>query len=273
MRKLDNLLGGFKLARLKKFASLLPQSRDRWKKALQHASQHQSKIEKLLPPDFAWSPLYELEAKLLFILNLAALGVLDKVLQAHQDGHDINQFLMDESIREAANQNEEVEWSGGFGGLFTEVDVFAISYATQASRRCLEIYGHYLNELVQHVREGKDIEDNAFFHAVSIDRTVLSCPTFAARLSRAEFFGDKRFMFRLRKAVKGKPHDALLQHLDLKALLQLFHEMRALSNFGLDDADQLFIHELKVYQTTGKDPARSLMRFIQRWTAEKTATT
>ena len=273
MRKLDHLLGGIKLARLKKFASLLPKSRNRWEETLRLASQHQDKIEELLPPDFAWSPLYELDAKLLFILNLAALGMLDKILQAHRDGLDLNQFLIDETIREAENQNEDAEWSGGHDGAFSQADVFAITYATQATRRCVEIYGHYLNELVQQVRDGKDPENNAFFHAVSIDRTVLSCPTFAARLSRAEFFSDRKFMLRLRKAVKGKPHDALLQHLDLKALLQLFHEMRALSNFGLDDADQIFIQELKVYQTTGKDPARSLMRFIQRWTAEKKATT
>jgi hypothetical protein len=137
----------------------------------------------------------------------------------------------------------------------------------------MSIYGHYLNDLVKQVRDGKDPLNNAFFYAVSIDRTVLSCPTFAARLSRAEFFGEKQFMLRLRKSVKGKPHDALLQHRDLRFVLQLFHEMKTLASFSLDEADLLFITELKLYQDAGQDPTRSLMRFIQRWKAEKSTAT
>lgn len=273
MRKLHHLLGGLKLARLKKFTALLPKTRTGWGKALAYASAHRDKVEKLLPPEFSWSLLYELEVKEMFILNLAALGFLDKMMQAYHAGLDLNQFMMDESIREAENKNEEVEWSGGHGGLFSKADVIAISYASQASWNCLSIYGNYLNDLVKQVREGKDELNNAFFYAISIDRTVLCCPTFAARLSRAEFFGEKQFMFRLRKAVKGKPHVALLQHQDLRSVLQLFHEMKTLSSFALDDADLLFIKELKLYQDAGKDPARSLMRFIQRWKAEKSPAT
>jgi len=273
MRKLQHLLGGLKLGRLKKFAALIPKTRNKWGETLAHASAHRNKVEKLLPPEFYWSFFYELEVKEMLLLNLASLGLLDKLVQAHREGLDLNQYLMDESIREAENESEEIEWSGGHGGLFSEADVIAISYASQASWNCLSIYGHYLNDLVKQVRDGKDPLNNAFFYAVSIDRTILSCPTFAARLSRAEFFGEKQFMFRLRKAVKSKPHDALLQHRDLRAVLQLFHEMKTLTLFTLDEADLLFIKELKLYQDAGQDPTRSLMRFIQRWKAEKSPAT
>lgn len=271
MRKIQHLLGSLKLARLKKFTALIPKTRSQWRSALEYAAAHRNKIEKLLPPDFSWAILYELEVKQLFILNLAALGVLDKLMQAYRDGLDLNQYLMDEAIREAKHFDSDAEddWSGGHGGLFTEADVFAISYASQASWNCVSIYGHYLNDLVKQVRDGEDLLDNAFFYAVNIDRTVLCCPTFTARLSRAEFFGEKRFMLRLTKATKGKPHIALLQHQDLRAVLQLFHEMKTLSTFTLDEADLLFIQELKLYQNSGKDPAGSLNRFIQRWKAEK----
>lgn len=273
MSKLQHVLGRINLARLKKFTALLPKTRTKWGEALAYASAHRDKVEKLLPPDFCWAYLYELEVKEMFILNLAALGMLDKIVQAHRDGLDLNQFLMDESIREAENEDEEAEWSGGHGGLFTKADVFAVSYASQASWHCVSIYGNYLNDLVKQVRDGKDLLNNAFFYAVSIDRTVLTCPTFAARLSRAEFFLEKQFLFRLRKAVKCKPHVSLLQHQNLRQVLQLFHEMKTLASFTLDDADLLFIKELKLYQDAGKDPARSLMRFIQRWKAEKPSAT
>lgn len=269
MRKLQNLLGGLKLTHFKKFVSLLPSTRTEWRKALDYATVHRAKVETLLPPDFAWAFLYELEAKQMFILNLAAQGLLDMLEQAHRDGHNLNQYLLEKSILEAEGKGEEIEWAGGHGGLFTEADIFAITYATQASWNCVGIYGHYLNNLVKQVRDGNDPLDNSFFYAVSIDRTVLCCPTFTARLSRAEFFGEKKFMLRLTKASKGKPHVALLQHQDLRAVLQLLHEMQTLSSFTLDDADLLFIQELKLYQHSGKDPAGSLNRFIQRWKAEK----
>lgn len=272
MRKLQHLLGGLKLGRLKKFTALLPKTRTGWSDALAHASAHRDKVEKLLPPEFCWSFLYELEVKEMLILNLASLGLLEGLIQAHQKGLNLNQYLMDEAIRESESK-KEIEWSGGHGSIFSEADVLAISYASQASRNCVSIYGHYLNELVKQVRDGKDPLNNAFFYAVSIDRTVLCCPTFAARLSRAEFFGEKQFLFRLCKAVKGKPHVALLQHRDLRLVLQLFHEMKTLSSFTLEDADLLFIKEFKLYQDAGEDPARSLMRFIQRWKAEKEAAT
>jgi hypothetical protein len=273
MRKLQHLLGRLNLSRLKKFTALIPKTRDQWTDTLAYASAHRNKLEKLLPPDFSWAYLYELEVKEMLILNLASLGLLDKLMQAHRDGLDLNQYLMDETIRESETENDESDWSGGHGGVFSKADVIAISYATQASSNCVSIYGHYLNELVKQVRDGTDLLGNAFFYAISIDRTVLSCPTFAARLSRAEFFGERKFLFRLRKAVKGKPHDALLQHRDLRLVLQLFHEMKILAAFTLEDADLLFIKELKLYQDNGSDPAHSLMRFIQRWKADKQSTT
>lgn len=269
MRNLQLLLGGLKLARFKKFTALIPKTRTKWGEALAQVAANREEAEKLLPPAFAWANLYELEVKELFLLNLAAIGFLDKMEQAHRDGLDLNQYVIDECIREAESQSEESHWSGGHGGLFTEADVFAISYASQASWNCVNIYGHYLNDLVKQVRDGKDLQDNAFFYAVSIDRTVLCCPTFTARLSRAEFFGEKRFMLRLTKATKGKPHIALMQHRDLRGVLQFLHEMKALASLTLDEADLLFIQELKLYQDAGDDPARSLMRFIQRWKAEK----
>jgi len=273
MRSLHHVLGRIRLSTFKKFTALLPNTRKKYGEVLALASTNREKIEKLLPDDFSWAMLYELQAKELFILSLAALGFLDKLSQAARAGLDINQFLMEAAIREEENENGEFEWSGGHGGLFTEADTIATTHATQNSWRCLSIYGQYLNDLVKLVREGNDGADDAYFKAVNIDRTVLTCPTFAARLARAEYFGEKKFIFRLRKAVKGKPHDSLLLHQDLRTVLQFFHEINTISLFTLDEADLLFIKELKVYQDAGKDPARSLMRFIQRWKAEKSPAT
>lgn len=273
MSSIHHVLGGLKLSSLKKLRELLPKTRKMEEEARALFKAKRDNIEGMLPPDFSWAYLYELNIKEMNILTLATLGFLDKLVQAAHAGFDLNQFLFEEAIRSAQDEREEVEWSGGYGGLFTEADVFAVQHANQSAMRCLGIYGHYLNDLVSMVSQGGDGSDDAFFKAVTIDRTVLTCPTFAARLARAEFFGEKKFFLHLRKAIKGKPHDNLLIHQDLRSILQLFHEANVLGSLTLTDADMLFIKELKVYTDKGHDPARSLMRFIQRWKAEKQSAT
>ncbi len=273
MSSIHNVLGGLKLSSLKKLIAIFPKHRKMEEESRALFKAKRDKIESMLPPDFSWAELYELNIKEMNILTLAATGSLDRLLQAAHAGFDLNQFLFEEAIRSHQDKNKEVEWSGGHGGLFTEADVFAVQQANQSALRCLGIYGHYLNELVSMVSKGGNGSDDAFFKAVTIDRTVLTCRTFAARLARAEFFGEKMFFLHLRKATKGKPHDSLLMHQDLRYLLQFFHEAGILGSLTLTDVDILFIRELKVYSDSGDDPARSLMRFIQRWKAEKHSAT
>lgn len=56
-------------------------------------------------------------------------------------------------------------------------------------------------------------------------------------------------------------------------MLQILHEVKALPNLSLTEADLLFIQELKIYSDSGVDPSRGLMRFIQRWKAERPLST
>jgi hypothetical protein len=199
--------------------------------------------------------------------------MLDMLVQAYQSGLDLHQYLLDFIIRESENEAVEIEWAGGHGGIYTEADLLGTTHAFQNSWRSMSIYGHFLNDIVKKVRNGEDEDDDAFFNALRIDRTILTCPTFAARLARAEYFGEKDFMRRLHRAVKEKPHDALLVHQDLRSMLQVFEDIQILDDLSLNETDLLFIQELKLYQDAGKDPARSLMRFIQRWKEQKSPAT
>ena len=273
MHNVNNLLGRLGLARLKKLSQILPKSRRTYQDAQDLAASKRKVIEKLLPSDFSWSWLYELELKQMLILNLAVMGLLDKVIQAYRAGLDMNQYFLEAATDDFEDDNDEEEWTGGHGGVYTESDLLSTTHAVQNAMRCLGIYGHYLNDLVDEVRKGGKNADDAFFKAISIDRTVLTCTPFASRHAKAEYFREKHFLLRLRKAIKGKPHDALLVHQDLRSILQLFYEMKILSELTLDEADYLFIKELKLYQDGGKDPAHSLMRFIQRWKADKESAT
>lgn len=273
MSSIHHVFGGLKLSSLKKLRALFPKILKMGEEARALVKANRDKVEGMLPPDFSWAELYELNIKEMNILALAAMGFLDKLVQAAHAGLELNQFLLEEAICSSQDEDEEVEWSGGHGGLFTKADVFAVQHANQTAMRCLGIYGHYLNDFVGMVRKGGDGSDDAFFMAVTIDRTVLTCPTFAARLARAEFFDEKRFFLHLRKAIKGKPHDNLLIHQDLRFMLQVLHESNTLASLTLSEADVLFIKELKIYTDQGEEPARSLMRFIQRWKRDKPSAT
>lgn len=62
------------------------------------------------------------------------------------------------------------------------------------------LFHQSIGSLVEQVKKGSN---EAFFKAVSVDRSILSCPTFADRLSLAELRNDKAFFIHLRKALKG----------------------------------------------------------------------
>ncbi len=273
MSPVQDIFGGLNLSSLKKFRLVFPKGRQLFEEVRALSRAKRDNVESHLSPDFAWAELYELNIKEMNILSLAAMGLLDMLIQTAQTGSDLNQFIIEETIRSSETENEGGTWSGGHEGQFTEADMFAVYYANIYSMRCLGIYGHYLNDLVSIVGKGGEGSDEAFFKAVTIDRSVLTCSAFAARLARAEFFDDKKFFLRLRKAIKGKPHDNLLVHQDLRLILQLLHETQSLNALTLSDADVLFIKELKLYTSCGEDPARSLMRFIQRWKHEKQSAT
>lgn len=63
-------------------------------------------------------------------------------VSAHRDGLDVNQYLMDEAIREAENDSDEIEWSGS--GLFLEADVFAVNEPANISR--VDLYADFCAE-------------------------------------------------------------------------------------------------------------------------------
>ncbi|MEW6314469.1 MAG: hypothetical protein AB1513_10605 [Pseudomonadota bacterium] len=266
MRQLSGTFGGVTLSTLKRLRQFLPKLRTIPQETREFARANREAFEKLLPQDFSWARLYELTAPQLSLLTLSSIGLIDRLIESSRAGVNLNEFLIQQVMGQPLEDELIDNWAGGHQGLFNKVDTIAIHCANTATIRCLMVYGHYLNDLVSMACKG---DSEAFFKAISIDRTVLTLPSFAAHLARAEFYGDKRFMIHLRKAVKGKPHENFLVHQDLRVMLQCMSEARMLGELTMSEADQLFIRELKVYSDGEGDSARSLMRFIQRWKQAK----
>ena len=84
------------------------------------------------------------------------------------------------------------------------------------------LFHQSLGALVEQVRNGSN---EALFKAVSIDRSILSCPTFSDRLSYAELTNDKDFFIHLRKALKGPSKKHMEAIGDLRYAIVLLKEV------------------------------------------------
>ena len=52
------------------------------------------------------------------------------------------------------------------------------------------LFHRTLDALVDEAREGND---DSFLNAIRIDRSIITCPTFALRIAKAEIKNDKKF--------------------------------------------------------------------------------
>lgn len=221
---------------------------------------------RIFSADFSWSLVYELPMPQHLILIFGAmgyLGIVERVVRGQEDALGAMLSFMEEVIA----KDDEPEWSGGDGGMFKEEDVVGLTVGLIRQFESVQTFGKYLSELVEDVRGDKD---ESFFKAIRVDRTVMSCPTFAARLARAELQGDKEFFRLLGNALKGRWEKPWDSYNDARVLLQILHEGKLLDTLSVGaEANRLFIDELKVYSARGKDPEKGLERFINRWKANK----
>lgn len=196
------------------------------------------KLRELLGNGLRWAPLYEKT----FAENMAwLLYVLDRVewIKEIASRPDPQEALLDE-----LNDDSPWEWSGGPGGAFSESDLFALACALQRNILSVMLYKQSICGLIEDARERRD--DDALFKAIRVDRSVVSCPTAAARISEAEALGQKSFFVRLRSALKGPSLKHWEGYRDLRYSLFVLREL-GFDRLSDDQLEQLLVHTLKVY--------------------------
>jgi len=141
-------------------------------------------------------------------------------------------------------QNVKYEtWKGGLDGLFEIGDVVALFTALRRNVLSIMLFHRTLNAMVDEVRNGND---DSLFDAVRIDRSIITCPTFALRISKAEIRNDKKFFIRLRSSLKGPSKKHWEAYKDLRYAFFILRE----SGFNqMSDAqlEELLVHQLKLY--------------------------
>lgn len=154
------------------------------------------KINALLKDDFFWSFAYEWPFLDCVALLIMAMGRVEQVKEVARSA-DPQQAALD-----LMKSDELDDWDGGFMKLFEMRDVIGLVTVLQKNILSIMLYHRPLSALVEEVRQNGDWQE-AFFKAVRVDRSIISCPTFSARLARAELENDKQFFIRLRSSLRG----------------------------------------------------------------------
>lgn len=191
------------------------------------------KLKEILGPDcHAWAGIYELPLLEQMGLLFVAIGLHEPIIEAHQATGSAGQawalFEDDSRLDQWYEANED---------KIEKKYLLWLAIVLQRNILSIMLFYQSMGALVQAVREG---DDEAFFRAVRIDRTVMACRTFADRISRAELVHDKNFILRLRSAIKGpsKKHMAAIQ--DLRYSIAVLREA-GFDRFSDADLEALFI--------------------------------
>lgn len=198
------------------------------------------KLRALFGEKFVWASAYELTFNDLLALLMCALGKKDKLIEISQSS------TPQEDALEWAKEKHSDEWAGDSDGTFEKRHVVGLTIALQRNILSVMIFHRTLNQLVADARNGSD---DALFNAVRIDRSVVSCPTIADRISRADLKNDSKFFLRLGAALKGPSKKNWESYRDLRFA---FHAMREIGFGNLSDEqmENLLVHTLKLYPNT-----------------------
>ena len=222
----------------KRLVRKLPEIR-RQEGELQEAFRSASKerLKEILGDGVWWAPLYELSL-------VQGLGLLFHVLGKTEWLKEIARSPdpQEEALKEIYNE-EELEWNGGPGGIYSKGDVIALLTALQRNLLSIMVYKRSISSLIQEAREGND---KCLFDAIRLDRTIVSGPTAAARISKAELLGEKRFFLHLLAALKGPSKKHWEGYKDLRYSLAILRDL-GLNDLSDNQIEHLLVHVLRVY--------------------------
>lgn len=170
---------------------VLPEVRGQMKELPKLLQAKAKRLDDLLGLEFhAWGHLYELPF-------IEQLGLLSDLVGFHGSLIEASESPdpQERVIRWAADQGELDLWYEANKDEIERKYLVWLCIVLQRNILSIMLYHQSMGALVEHVHQ-KD--DDAFFKAVRVDRTVLTCPTFANRLAKAELLNDIDFLRHLR---------------------------------------------------------------------------
>lgn len=199
----------------------------------------ENKFDELMGHGYDWGAIYEYSFIEHTAIAFIAFGRQD-LLRAAIESPDPQQFVLD-AIDLDEDQLEEPK-----GGWEKSV-LIALVYSLQRTILSVLLYQRSLSELVREVREDHNMD--SLFDAVRVDRAIISCPTIAEKIAKAQLRNNKAFFIRLRNALKGPTQKHWQAYCDLRYSLAALREL-GFDKLTDDQLEQLLVHDLKVYPNT-----------------------
>lgn len=216
-----------------KVVSCLPELRGQMKELADRMRTKQEKLKELIgDSDYSWGDIYELP----FLEQMALLFI---TLGLHVPLYEV--VTSTDPQEAACNWNDDGSaldvWFEAHEKTLEWKHLVWLTIVLQRNILAIMIYGQTLGALVEQVRQGSD---EALFHAVRVDRSVLLAQPCADRLSKAELINDKLFFSHLRRALKGTDKKHMVALHDLKYAIVLLREC-GFDRFSDQDIERLFI--------------------------------
>lgn len=238
MEKSEKEYNNLSFDQFKQLVSKLPEVRSQMKELPKLiCSAPKDKINKILDQGLYWAGVYELSFDEQLALLFCALGRTKELSEAAKSPDPTQAAL-------SMFENDDIDdWDGGLGGLFNKNDVIGLTVALQRNILSIMLFHRTLDKMVNDVRDGND---ESLFKAVRLDRSIVTCPTFAFRIAKAEFKNDKDFFRHLRSALKGPSKKHWEAYKDLRYAFFILREsgFDQMSDAQLED---LLVYKLKLY--------------------------
>jgi len=229
MTEYKNNHGNLSTDQFRDLISKLPELRSQNRALVELVRTSPAKVKSILGQYFSWSGIYEhtFNEQIAYLITL--LGIHEPIIKACRSETPLKSFM------EIFQDGGELDsWYELNADKIDKKHLLWLVIVLQRNILSIMLFHLSIGSLVEQVRQGSD---EAFFKAVSVDRSILSTPTFADRLSLAELQNDKQFFIHLRKALKGPSQ----KHME--AIGDLRYAIVVLRDSGFDQfTDDELIH-------------------------------
>lgn len=234
--------GKLSLEQFKLLVQKLPKLRKKLKE-LPRMLQSISEDEKrdILGNGFSWSSVYEKLFVEQLALLICALGRADQLHEAALSSDPVQaaiDLFKNDEFKNFGSEENSISQKRNVIGLIT---------ALKRNLLSVMLFDKTLDKLLEEVRAGND---KSLFLAVSVDRSIITCPVIADRIARAELENDEVFFHELAKTLVNGPSGKYWE-----SYKDLRYSFFLLCDSGVDQMttaqlENLFIHELKLYPDT-----------------------
>lgn len=214
-------------------------------------------IEKVYP----WAALYSLPAKDLTAMTLYVMGFLEGLDEAVKSPKPVESLL--KFGNEVYEGEHDEEYQKEFED-FTDEDwgwYLAMVFALFGNIEGFKAYHKTVSTLVKEANTNYQ----SLLFAVGVDRSVVSHPVIAKKISVAQIINDESFMNGLARAITKTIPRGSHKLDDFRYMAEILDEMEGLETYSYEELADFFINELEVYQENlGGDGTAAIKKLLLR---------